>query len=87
MTDYFNSNKIDELFSETALIRKYIDVAKALAVVQGNLGLIPIDAANAINTNMKVESVDLKEYRTDFKKIGFPIVGLIKQLNRSINNT
>ena len=81
---HWNSHIIDRLFSEGSFIEKYIEVEGTLALVQGNLGLIPKEAAIAINNSLSAESIDLEEYQDDFRKIGFPIVGLIKQLNHLV---
>jgi len=77
----YRSLEIDHLFSEKMTIGHYITIEKALAEVQAALGMIPRAASNIIQASIKVSDIDLNDYRHDFEKIGFPIVGLIKQLN------
>ena len=86
MIQHFNHPDIDTLFSERSIIRKYIEVEKALALVQGRLGVIPEKAAKAIVHSLDADKINLEEFNEDFKKIGFPIVGLIKQLNQQVDN-
>ncbi len=86
MMNHFNSHKIDQLFSEASFIKKYVEVEKALALVQGNLGIIPKTASNAIVHSISAHAIHLKHYLEDFKKEGFPIVGLIKQLHQQVPN-
>ena len=78
------SARIDSLFSETEVLARYIRVEVALAQTQAALGLIPENAAQAIAENASVERVDRDRYREDFARVGFPIVGLVRQLSEIV---
>jgi len=78
------SARIDSLFSETESLSRYIQVEVALAQTQGALGLIPEDAARAIADNASVERIDRERFREDFARVGFPIVGLVRQLTEIV---
>jgi 3-carboxy-cis,cis-muconate cycloisomerase len=80
MDPTIRSHKADELFSETETLSRYIRVEVALARVQAELGLIPKDAARAIAKHALVENIDRERFREDFARVGFPIVGLVRQL-------
>ncbi len=74
------SSKVDEHFAQTATLSRYLAVEVALAKVQGQLGVIAAEAAEAIGRAATVESIDRERYRRRFEVVGFPIVGLTEQL-------
>ncbi len=78
--DLFGSQEMRNVFEERALISRYLEVEKAIAKVQAELGIIPKEAADAICQYTKLEHLDLDRYAEDVKRIGFPIAPLIKQL-------
>lgn len=80
------SVRIDELFSEQQTLARYLDVEISLAKVQAKVGIIPADAAKAIATHATTDLIDVERFRTDFQRVGFPIVSLVKQLAEKIPN-
>lgn len=78
------SEKVDELFAETATVARFIEVEVALAEVEAELGIIPQEAATAIAATVKIEKIDRDRYRQDLARVGFPIVGLVKQLTEIV---
>ena len=74
------SARVDELFSETATLSRYLQVEAALAETEAALGLIPEGAAQAIVAGATLENIDRERYRQDYAAVGFPIVGLVRQL-------
>ena len=84
MDESIRSERVDELFAETATLSRYIQVEIALAEVEAALGLIPEEAANSISASATVEKVDRDRYREDYARVGFPIVGLVRQLTEMV---
>ena len=84
MDPTIRSSGVDELFSETKTLSRYINVEVALARVQADLGLIPEHAARAIEVHATVERIDRERFREDFARVGFPIVGLVRQLTEIV---
>ena len=78
------SARVDALFSETATVSRYLKVEAALAQTEAALGIIPERAAQAIAVNAILENIDLERYRQDFATVGFPIVGLVRQLTEIV---
>ncbi len=74
------SARVDESFSESATISRYLRVEAALAETEASLGLIPESAAQAIAAGATLENIDRGRYRDDFATVGFPLVGLVRQL-------
>ncbi|MEL6171891.1 MAG: adenylosuccinate lyase family protein [Pseudomonadota bacterium] len=78
------SDTTHPIFSEHATYGRYLDVEVALAKVQGALGVIPKEAADAIQASLTVEALDFDRLRTDFNAVGFPIVGLNRQMTEIV---
>ena len=78
------SARVDELFAETATLSRYIQVEVALAETEAALGIIPEQAAQSIAANATLEKIDRERYRQDFARVGYPIVGLIRQLSEIV---
>jgi 3-carboxy-cis,cis-muconate cycloisomerase len=82
--DLVRSPAADAIFSERSTLARFLEVEVALASTQAKLGLIPTEAASAIAAYATVDRVDLVAYRESFKNVGFPIVGLVRQLAQDV---
>ena len=80
----FNDERITELFSDTRYISTLVEVEIALAKVQGELGVIPGDAAERIKAQTASFQPDLIRLGEVTAQQGFPVVGLIQQLREHI---
>ena len=49
--------------------------------VQGRLGIIPQEAADEIVRNCDIEQIDMDKLRAQTERIGYPILGVVSQLN------
>ncbi len=74
------SARADALFAEPATLSRYLEVEAAIAACQAKLGVIPERAALSIAAFARAENIDRARYRLDFETVGFPIVGLVRQL-------
>jgi 3-carboxy-cis,cis-muconate cycloisomerase len=59
---------------------------KALAIVQGRLGIIPQEAADEIARNCDIDKIDMDKLRAQTERIGYPILGVVSQLNALCRN-
>ncbi len=80
--DAFGSPEMRAIFSDEALVARYVDVEVALAKVQGALGLIPAEAAIAIAKGADASKMDLAKLKTETDLVGYPIVGVVHQLQK-----
>ena len=80
LVDVFADEAILELFSEAALAESWLEVERALAAAQSELGIIPADAAAAIAAEAKADKVDLALLRRQTKIVGYPILPLLEQV-------
>mgnify|MGYP000353073340 CR=1 FL=1 len=80
--DLFSDQEIAALFSDRAHIRSMIAVEMALAVVQGEAGVIPAEAAEKIiNTEFNISPEDLSEGTA---KDGIVVPTLVKLLKSAV---
>jgi 3-carboxy-cis,cis-muconate cycloisomerase len=79
----YGSDAMRAVFDETAYFQRMLDVEAALARVQGRLGIIPADAAEAIVAAAKVENLRTEELAASARNVGYPVVGLVAGLSRA----
>ncbi|KAF4616455.1 hypothetical protein D9613_008702 [Agrocybe pediades] len=81
----FSTQKSAEIWGDQQRTRYYLQFEAALARVQARLGLIPKEAAEAINKKCHLELIDIEELGEETKRIGYPVLPLVKQLVRLVN--
>ena len=81
--DCFSSADMRSIWSEHATMSAWLTVEQVLAGQQAKLGLIPVDAAEAINA-VSVCDLDQAELQHEMMLVGRPIVGLVKQLRAKV---
>src|SRR4051795_10644741 len=77
----FTSDAMRHIWSDENRTQKYLDIEAALARVQGRLGLIPQQAADEIVRHCQLDQIDLAKLRQQTERIGYPILGVVSQLN------
>jgi 3-carboxy-cis,cis-muconate cycloisomerase len=79
----YGSDAMRAVFDETAYFRRMLDVEAALARVQGRMGVIPADAAEAIIAAAKVENLRTEDLAASARNVGYPVVGLVSGLAKA----
>jgi 3-carboxy-cis,cis-muconate cycloisomerase len=79
----YGSDAMRAVFDETAYFQRMLDVEAALARVQGRLGIIPADAAKAIEAAANVENLDVENLAASARNVGYPVVGLVAGLSKA----
>jgi 3-carboxy-cis,cis-muconate cycloisomerase len=77
----FGTDEMVHIFSDEAIVQRYLDVEAALARAQAKLGLVPDTAARAITDSARVENVDWQRLRERTEIVGYPILPLVEQLS------
>jgi 3-carboxy-cis,cis-muconate cycloisomerase len=77
----FSSDAMRKVWSDENRTQKYLDIESALAKVQGRLGLIPQEAADEIISHCHLDQIDMAKLRAQTERIGYPILGVVSQLN------
>lgn len=79
----FGTEEMRSIFSDEALIGRYIEVECALARAQARHGTIPEAAAEAICTAARDLNVDMELMRKETENVGYPILPIVHQLSRA----
>lgn len=79
--DMFGTREMRALFSDQALVERYLEVEVALARAQASLGLIPTKAAEEIARVATVDRVDWTRLAERTAVVGYPILPLVEQLS------
>ncbi|MGH7160349.1 MAG: 3-carboxy-cis,cis-muconate cycloisomerase [Acetobacteraceae bacterium] len=79
----YGSDAMRAVFDDRAGLQRMLDVEAALARVEARLGLIPADAALAITGAARLANLDLAALAEATRRVGYPVVGLVKELNRA----
>ena len=72
--------EIRSLFSRRSVRRSWLEVEAALAETQGELGLIPPEAAVEIRSKATFEAIDEDAFAADVERTRAPIVSLVRAL-------
>lgn len=78
--DAFGTPAIRAIFSDHALIQRYIEVEVALAKAEAACGVIPAEAADEIAARCSFEALDFDLLRHETDNVGYPILPLVHQL-------
>ncbi len=71
-----------ELFSPDACLQSWLAAERALALAQSELGIIDPADAVAISAAARLDNIDRDELWTSAKNVGYPILGLVRQISR-----
>ena len=78
----YGTPEMREIFSDRAQLQCLLDVEAALARAQAKLGLVPAHVAATITAAARVENVRLDRIAASTRTVGYPVVGLVKELGR-----
>lgn len=78
--DAFGTAQMRSIFSDLALIQRYIDTEVALARAEAKVGVIPAEAAEVIARESNIERIDFDHMRHETDIVGYPILPLVHQL-------
>ena len=79
--DIFSEAKMRQVWSDENRTAKYLDIERALAKVQGALGIIPNEAADEIVKNCELSQIDWAKLKAKTEQIGYPIIAVVNQIN------
>jgi 3-carboxy-cis,cis-muconate cycloisomerase len=79
--DIFSTAAMRQVWSDENRTAKYLQIEAALAKVQGELGLIPAEAAAEIIRVCAIEHIDMVKLKAQTERIGYPVLGVVSQIN------
>ena len=81
--DMFGTAEMRDVFSDKALIQRYIEVEVALARAEARCGVIPAEAAEQIAEQATFDALDLALMQHETEIVGYPILPLVEQLSKT----
>ena len=84
--EMFGTATMRALFSDRAMVQRYLDVEAALARAQASLGIIPAEAASAITAGANAERVDYERLTERTEIVGYPILPVVEQLSEWVED-
>jgi 3-carboxy-cis,cis-muconate cycloisomerase len=81
--DMFGTPEMREVFTDTALVGRYLEVEAALARAQARVGVVPAEAAKAIDAASRTIKIDFEKLRRETEIVGYPILPLVHQLSEA----
>ncbi|TCP23769.1 3-carboxy-cis,cis-muconate cycloisomerase [Scopulibacillus darangshiensis] len=82
LRNIFGTAEMRSFWSDENRLQKQLDVEAALALAEGELGLIPTDAAKVIASKAKVEFLDLDEIAEEVLKVKHSLMPTVKGLQK-----
>jgi len=79
----YGSDAMRAVFDEAAYFQRMLDVEAALARVQGRMGIIPADAAEAIAAAADLKNLATEDLTSSARNVGYPVVGLVAGLSKA----
>jgi len=79
----YGTLEMREIFSDRAQLQCMLDVEAALARTQAKLSLVPSLVAEAITAAARVENLRLDRIAESTRTVGYPVVGMVKELGRA----
>src|ERR1700759_1656538 len=80
--DAFGTPAMREVFSDHALVGRYIEVEIALAKAEARCGVIPPEAADAIAKHPGISALDFDLLGLEPDNFGYPILPLVHQMSK-----
>ena len=79
-SNLFGTESMKRIWSDTQLVQSWLDTEVALAQVQAELGLIPHEAAEAIEQCATVDNIDWDKLQRRTEEVGMPIKPVVEQI-------
>ena len=79
--DIFSTAAMRRIWSDENRTATYLRIESALAKVQGELGLIPVQAAQEIQSVCHLDRIDMARLKAQTERIGYPVLGVVSQIN------
>src|SRR5688500_5143046 len=78
--DFFGTGEMRAIFTDEALLQKWLDVEAALARADARLGIVPAEAAKEISAKAYLKHVDVEAIRKGIAQTVHPIVPVVREL-------
>src|SRR5258708_22721892 len=79
----FGTAEMRAVFSDEALVGRYLEPEAGVAGAQARAGVLPQSAAEAINAAALAVVIDFDKLRRETEIVGYPILPLVHQLSEA----
>jgi adenylosuccinate lyase len=83
--DRFGTAAMRAIWSDRATISRWLEVERALAAAEAELGLVPEEAAREIAERARIEGIDLDSMKRAFDRTWNPVVPLLDELRKTLS--
>ena len=80
----YGDAQMGAVFSQESMVASWLDTEAALATAQGDLGVITEAEATAVASACRTLEVDYEALWTSARNVGYPILGLVRQIAASL---
>src|SRR5262245_30985730 len=81
--DMFGTAAMRAVFTDEALVGRYLEAEAALARAEAKLGLIPTAAGEEIDAAARDIKIDFDRLRHETEIVGYPVRPLVRQLSEA----
>src|SRR5580658_4334313 len=81
LTGVFGDPVMTEIFSETRTVATWLEVERALAVAEAEVGLISSADAAAVVSAAVLDAIDHDELWSQTRNVGYPILPLVRMIS------
>ncbi|HKU69756.1 MAG TPA: adenylosuccinate lyase [Burkholderiales bacterium] len=78
----WSTDELRAIFNDTNRVQKWYDFEAALALEQGELGIIPKTAAQEIAAKAKISNVDVEAVAAEIRRIKHPLVPALRAVEK-----
>ena len=82
LSSQFDFRGLREAFAPQAMYQAFLDVEQAVALAQGELGIIPSESAEVIASHCRQDRLDAARLDADYRTTRHPLMPLINELVR-----
>ena len=82
----YSTEEMRTIFDDRTIIQNFLDIEKALAQVQGEMGIIPKEAADEICKKGFVENLDIGEIEAGIVKVGHSLVPILRNFQKKCDS-
>jgi len=82
-SEVFATSELLAVFDEKVRFQRWLQFEAALAFVQGDLGIIPLDAAKEINVKANIEHLDLVEVAKEYQRSRNSLMPIVNGLRKA----
>lgn len=78
--DFFGTPAMRAVWSDEALVARYVEIEVALAKAEARVGVIPAEAAKEIAAKADAGKFELATLKAETDIVGYPIIGIVHQM-------